>query len=313
MCSSTCNDHELHFEPIDQLPEVLGSPYSAGSKCVHDERIGNLTTMKPNRISKLICWLAVGTVGWSQPAELSPESRPLPQLEPFLEHVKQNLTGNRLLQSRYTFNRHETTQLIDRQGKVKKSWSREWEVFPSVDPRLSYQRLIEKDGQPVESSRIESQDRKHRKRIQKRKQLTPERIEKKHREEKQKEQSQIEELFRLLRFRIQGRERVEGVSTVVATSEPRPGSRPKLKSLRPLRNMRGDAWICEDDYQLVKVEIELTKAVSLAWGAVARLHKGARLRFKRQRVNDEVWLPAESYFLARIIHEGRLIESRAGH
>ena len=254
--------------------------------------------MKPNRISKLICWLAVGTVGWSQPAELSPESRPLPQLEPFLEHVKQNLTGNRLLQSRYTFNRHETTQLIDRQGKVKKSWSKEWEVFPSVDPRLSYQRLIEKDGEPVESSRIESQDRKHRKRIQKRKQLTPERIEKKHREEKQKEQSQIEELFRLLRFRIQGRERVEGVSTVVVTFEPRPGYRPKLKSVRPLRNMRGDAWICEDDYQLVKVEIELTKAVSLAWGAVARLHKGARLRFKRQRVNDEVWLPAESYFLA---------------
>ena len=255
--------------------------------------------MKPDRISRLICWLAVGPVGWSQPAELpSLESRPLPQLEPLLEHVKQNLTGNRLLQSRYTFNHHETAQLIDRQGKVKESWSKEWQVFRSVDPKLSYQRLIEKDGKPVESSRIESQDREHRKRIQKRKQLTPERIEKKHREEKQKEQSQIEEHFRLLRFRIQGRETVEGISSVVVTFEPRPGYRSKLKSVRSLRRMRGDAWICEDDYRLVKVEIELTEAVSLAWGAVARLHKGTRLRFTRQRVNDEVWLPAKSYFLA---------------
>ena len=255
--------------------------------------------MKLNRIFRLICWLAAGTLGWGQTAELpSQESRPLPQLEALLEHVKRNLTGNRLLQSRYTFNRHETTQWIDPQGKVKKSSSKEWEVFPSVDPKLSYQRLIETDGKPVEASRIESQDRKHRKSVERRQQLTPERIEAKYRKEEQKEQRQIEELFRLLRFRIVGRDAIEGVSTVVVSFEPRPGYRPTLKSVRPLRKMRGDAWICEDDYQLVKVEIELTEAVSLAWGVLARLHKGARLRFTRQRVNDEVWLPAESYFLA---------------
>ena len=61
--------------------------------------------------------------------------------------------------------------------------------------------------------------------------------------------------------------------------------------------MQGQAWICEDDYQVVKVEIETIEALSLAWGVVARIHKGARLRFARQKVNDEVWLPAESNFL----------------
>ena len=253
--------------------------------------------MKPKLSSWLICWLAVGTVCWGQQAELPPEeSRPLPQLEEFLEQVKQKLAGDQLLQSQYTFNRHETTQLIDRQGELKRSWSKEWEVFPSVDPKLSYERLIEKDGKPIKSSRIEKQDRAHRRKTEKVKQLTPEHIEKKHRQERQEEQRRIEELFRLLQFRIQDRDTIDGISTLVVSFEPRPSYRPKLKAVRPLGKMRGQAWICEDDHMLVKVEIELMKAVTLAWGAVARLHKGARLRFTRRKVNDEVWLPDESYF-----------------
>lgn len=254
--------------------------------------------MRLKLASPLFCWLAVGTVGWGQPVELPPEeSRPLPQLEAFLDHVKKNLTGNRLLQSQYTFNRHETTQLIDRHGEVKRSWSKEWEVFPSVDPKLSFERLIEKDGKPIQPSRIEKQDRGHRKKIEKTKKLTPQQVEKKHREAKQEEQRQIEEVFRLFQFKIQDRETLEDTSTLVVSFEPRPAYRPKIKSVRPLRKMRGQAWISEYDYQMVRVDIELVKPVSIAWGAVARLHRGARLRFTRRKVNDEIWLPAESHFL----------------
>ena len=202
-----------------------------------------------------------------------------------------------MLQSRYTFNRHETTRFIDSQGEVKESTSKKWEVFPSVDPDLSYERLIEKDGVPVKPSQIENQDRKHRQKIERSKQFTPELIEKKQREAKEKEQRQIEEVFRLFQFRMQGRDTVEGISTVVVSFEPRPSYQPALKSIRPLRKMRGQVWFCEDDYQLVKVELETIEALSLAWGVVARLHKGARLRFTRQKVNDEVWLPAEAHFL----------------
>ncbi len=252
--------------------------------------------MKRTLRSGLICWLAVSTVGWGQPAKLPPQERPLPELAAFLEHVKQNLTGDRLLQSQYTFNHHETTRLIDRQGEVKESWSKEWEVFPSVDPKLSYERLIKKDGQPVKPARIEKQNREHRKKIEKIMQLPPKRIEQKRREEEEKEQRQIEELFRLYQFQIQGRDTIGRIAMIVVSFEPRPSYRPTLKSVRPLRKMRGQAWVCEDDYRLAKVEIELIEPVSVALGAIARLHKGARLRFTRRKVNDEIWLPAESYF-----------------
>ena len=222
----------------------------------------------------------------------------MPELEEFLEHLKQNLTGDRLLQSQYTFDRHETNRFIDSQGEVKKSTSKKWEVFPSFDPNLSYERLIEKDGVPIKPFQIENQDRKHRKKTERSKRLTPELIEKKQREAIEKEQRQIEEIFRLFQFRIQGRDSLEGISTIVVSFEPRPSYRPALKSIRPLRKMRGRAWVCEDDSQLVKVEMETIEAVSLAWGMVARLHKGARLQFTRRKINDEVWLPAESHVLA---------------
>ena len=288
--------------------QLIGSPGPSDDQCGvqrpnpwdsnANNHSGVTRVVKPNLNSWLICWLAAGTVGWCLPTQLrSEESRPLPQLEDFLEHVKENLTGDRLLQSQYTFDRHETTRFIDSQGEVKESTSKKWEVFPSVDPELSYERLIEKDGVPIKPSQIENQDRKHRKKIEDRKQLTPELIEKKRREAKEKEQRQIEEVFRLFRFRMQGRDTLEGVSTIVLSFEPRPSYRPALSSIRPLRKMQGQAWICEDDYQLVKVEIETIEPLSFAWGVVARLHKGARMRFTRQRVNDEVWLPAESHFL----------------
>ena len=263
-----------------------------------DNSTAEPTTMKTKLTFWLVCWLALGTVGWGQAAQFPPqESEPLPELAVFLEKVKQTLTGDRLLQSQYTFNRRETTQLIDRQGEMKKSWSKTWEVFPSLDPGLSYQRLIEKNDEPIQPSQIEKQDRKHRKKTAKRRKLTPQRIEKKRARAKQEEQRAIEEIFRLYRFRMRDREMVEGISTIVVSFEPRPGYRPRLKSIRPLRKMKGRAWICEDDYQLVKIEVNLIKSVSMGWGLVARLHKGAQMRFLRRKINDEIWLPAESYFL----------------
>ena len=254
--------------------------------------------MKRNLGSWLSYCLAAGALCWAQPAEHLPqESTPLPELEELLARVKENLTGNRLLQSQYTFKRHETTELIDRQGTVKNSWSKVWEVFPSIDPKLSYERLLSKDGKPIEPSRIQKQDRNHRRKLDKMKNISPHKSEQKRLEERRKEQRQIEELFQLFQFQLQGRDVVDGVATFLVSFDPRPSYRPKLKSVRPLQKMRGRAWISEDDYQVASVEIELIGAVSIALGAIARLYKGSELRFTRRKVNEEVWLPSESQFL----------------
>ena len=51
-------------------------------------------------------------------------------------------------------------------------------------------------------------------------------------------------------------------------------------------------WIHEFDYQLVKADLESVEDVTIGWGILGRLHKGAKVSFERTKVNDEVWLPA---------------------
>ena len=52
------------------------------------------------------------------------------------------------------------------------------------------------------------------------------------------------------------------------------------------------AWVNEIDHELVRVDAEAIDTLSMGWGLLARLHKGAKLSFLRTKVNDEVWLPS---------------------
>ena len=49
--------------------------------------------------------------------------------------------------------------------------------------------------------------------------------------------------------------------------------------------------VSESDHELVRVDAEAIDTLSMAFGLLARLHKGAQLSFARTKVNDEVWLP----------------------
>ena len=49
----------------------------------------------------------------------------------------------------------------------------------------------------------------------------------------------------------------------------------------------------ESDYELVRVEIEAIKDLSIGMGILARVHKGTVASFERRKVNNEAWLPAK--------------------
>ncbi len=59
-----------------------------------------------------------------------------------------------------------------------------------------------------------------------------------------------------------------------------------------MKKFRVRAWVHDADYQVVKIDAEAIEDLTFGWGIVGRLHKGSRATFERQKVNDEVWLPA---------------------
>jgi hypothetical protein len=229
---------------------------------------------------------------------------PLPELNAFLAKVRENLRSDRLLLSRYTYDMEETVRHLDKDGHVKKADVHVYEVYPSLEEEMTYQRLISENGKPVDEKKLEEQDRKFRKKVESRarslakehKSDQEQRLAKEA-EESQKERATIEDLFKIYEFTLLRREIIDGHSGILIQFTPKPQYEPQGRDGKIAQKVGGQALIGETDYQVIRIEAELVDDYSVGFGLLARVHKGARLIFLRRRVNNEIWLPAEFRFV----------------
>ncbi len=231
------------------------------------------------------------------------EARPLPELEGFLQGVRQNLRSDRLLQSQYTYVEEETQRELDGKGKVKKIETRTYEVYPSMYQGLTYRRLVARDGVALAPKELEKQDRefdkkseKRRREVEKRNAAGQAQREGKQAEARLRERAVIDEMLRMFEITMTGREQMDGLPVIALEFKPRPKFKAELRETKMLSKMSGKAWFSEGDYNLVRIEANLIGNISIGWGLLAKLHKGATAVFQRKLVNDEIWLPAESRF-----------------
>lgn len=235
----------------------------------------------------------------------APQERdtPLPELKEFLADVRKHLRSDRLLLSQYTYTVRSTEHHLDRNGSVKKTEVKVYEVYPSLEDEMTYRRLISKNGTPVSRKELEKQDRKHEKKVRERAArleregtMAREKRLAKEAEEFRKEEEEIDELFQLYEFELQGRAEIDGTSTIAVDFTPRSNFRARSDAAKILKKISGRAWVCEEDRQVVRIEAKLIENLGIGMGILARLQKGANMTFQRRRVNDEIWLPAEAHF-----------------
>jgi hypothetical protein len=269
----------------------------------------DMLTLRLYVLVSLFCFAHPPALGCAQTAA-SPESRPLPELNAFLDRIKDNLKSDRLLLCQYTYNMKSSTKYLDKEGRVKKIENREYEVYPSLDEDMAYERLISEDGRPLDAGKLEEQDRKYKKKADararklagERKSEQAERLAKEA-EESRKERETIEDLLKLYEFTLLRREMIEDHSAIWIEFTPRSQYRPQTNEGNILKKLRGRALISDTDYQVIRVEAELIEDLSFGLGLLARMHKGATLRFMRRKINNEIWLPAEFEFIgsARVL------------
>ena len=163
---------------------------------------------------------------------------------------------------------------------------------------------------PLSDDEIAEQDREHNDKLKK----LQEKLDKEgisletyqHRIEEiqlKKEERIIEELPHIYDISILGRQILDGRNAIILKIHPRPEYEPYSKETKILSKFAGKVWFCERDYQLIKAEMELVDNISFGWGLFARLHKGTKIFYRRQYINDEIWLPAEVRFIgtARVL------------
>ena len=231
------------------------------------------------------------------------DEKPLPGIDELLEKIRGNLRSDRYVLRNYTYNENQEIVELDKKGQPRKTQTRVFEIFPSTADEITYRKLVSKDGKPVVETRLRKQDQAHAERVrkyarkaQKRGGSVQSELEASEGEALRKQERALDEVFQLYEFTIRGRESVEGHQTLIVDFTPRPNFKVTMKDVKPLKKISGRAWISEDDYQLVRIEAETLKSLKFGLGVIARLNKGAHLTFRRRKVNDEVWLPAEAFF-----------------
>lgn len=231
------------------------------------------------------------------------KDRSLPEPRAFLDQVRANLRSDDALLEQYTFTEKRIERRLDGHGAVKKVKTETFEVYPSAEPGKMYRRLVARDDVPVSASELAEEDRKQEQKteLSEKKRAEEDEAARARRKAKQEadrreEQEVVDEVFKMDEIVVEGREALNGRSTIVLSFAPRPGYRPVTAAAKVIQKLAGRAWVDEKDRQLVRIEARLLENLGVGPARLARLQKGAETYFVRRKVNDEIWLPAEARF-----------------
>jgi hypothetical protein len=227
------------------------------------------------------------------------QHRPLPDQESFLKETRAHLQTDSTLQRSYVYVETRRELKLDKDGRTRQESLKVLESYPGLPGEERWERLLSEDGRPVPPEELAKQDRERQKKANEiAKRLAEDPAKERAREERDYQKARrrrdelVSDLSNVFDFRMIGREAIEGHDTIAFALTPRPDAKPQTGEGEQARHFRVNAWVSEDDHELVKVEAEAIDNLSFGWGVIARLHKGARLSFLRRKVNGEVWLPA---------------------
>jgi hypothetical protein len=227
------------------------------------------------------------------------QERPLPDQESFLREVRTRLQTDSTLQSGYIYVETRREQKLDGRGRVEQESVKVYESYPGLPGEDRWERLISENGRPRAAADLEKDLRDRQKKAEA---MVREGVEQpaKQQARQQREYATrrrefdavLDDLFLVYDIRMERRELLNGHETIVFSLTPRREAKPRTREGGQMRTFAVRAWISESDRELVRVDAEAIDTLSMGFGLLARLHKGAKLSFVRTKVNDEVWLPS---------------------
>jgi len=209
---------------------------------------------------------------WLSPQQ---DARPLPELKTFLAEARQKLHPDEVLLSKYTYTERITEIAIGSDGGSRKTEVSVYEVTRDLSSRQAYRRLVSKNGLLVNSSK-------------------PEKVGQRRARSRSDEDKTIDDVFAAFDFTIVGRENLDERPAIRLAFRPRANYKPKTLTGKFFSHVAGEALVNEDDHELVRLDAELIDNFSIGFGLLAKMQKGAQIHVERQKINDEIWLPARA-------------------
>lgn len=194
------------------------------------------------------------------------QSRPLPDAQGFFEETRANLARSNEVQYQYAYKERRTELHMNPFGRLGTGEVRLYQITPAASPRVYFRQLLERGGQ---STRDENPERQERRPTTGR---------------------SLNDVIATLRFTLSGREVHGGRDMIVVQFEARPDADPQTRQGSIAKVLKGRIWVDEGAREVVRAEATAIESVSFG-GIIARLNKGAEVRFTRERVDGDIWLP----------------------
>jgi hypothetical protein len=205
------------------------------------------------------------------------------EVQRLAQRIRDRLVETRTQIARHGYFEEDTEIQLDSDGREQERETKVFAVSPAVQGREPDSRLVSVDGRPpTAEERAEDDERRANEGDDSREEGG---------DSSRRRREAVEDLYRGLVVRIDGREAVNGVNTTILAFEPKPGARLRSGAARFIRAMRGRVWVTAEG-NVVQVDASLVDNVSVGWGVIARIWKGSWFR-GRQQLRDDHWVPLE--------------------
>lgn len=218
------------------------------------------------------------------------QERPLPDFDIIYRSARENLARAQRATHLYAFTERRTDLHTNVFGRLGTGGLRVSEVYPSPVPRLTYRRVIERDGMRLTAAELAQQDRAYRERVADAE--GPPRPSDSG-SARQRGERPIADVVDTLQFKLNGRAMRDGVQTLVVTFTPKPGARPVTREGKIAQKFSGTAWIQESNFEVMRVEAEAIDDLSFGYGLVAKLSEGTTALLVRKPIDGDIWMPTE--------------------
>jgi hypothetical protein len=185
----------------------------------------------------------------------------------------------------YTYREHQTINELDRYGHTKKVERRESQVFFVNSHQV--ERLVSKDGQPLDDADQAKENERVKKEIAKAQKTPP--------GEMVDENGQISvgRLLSIETFSNPRRIELDRRSVIAFDFAGNPAAITHGLAENASKNLVGTIWIDEQDRQVRKVQATLHDSFRAGFGLFS-LTKGSSFSFDQKLVNNELWLPTSA-------------------
>ena len=221
----------------------------------------------------------------------------LPAPDTFLREVREALTRSQETWHRYAYKERRTELHLNPFGRLGTGDTNVFEVRPSPNPKLTYRRMIERNGVKVSMQELARQDAEYAARV---KRITgdaglgsPDADERRRSEDllaRRRAQMLVDDVVGTLQFEIARREFRDGKPVIVVSFAARAGARPATREGRLVKAFRGEMWIDEASRELIEVRALAIDDVAFG-GFVAKVYEGMEASIERKEIERGLWMP----------------------